>query len=185
MLGRAPSSLKYCADASCISCHLGSSGIRPDTSAWVCTSIATMFFISMSTCLLSRSTTHLSFLFLEHTTQNFPGRVHWACNSAPADHIFRSVRHEQTHRLTLAYSQIEQSVGKGIHQCIQLPVRQVYILEDNSDMFWVTLRCTSQHLGIQIRRVLKRWTEQFHLQVRPIAWRRCVAHAHLSFSSFS
>src|SRR6266446_5696451 len=75
MLGRAPSSLKYCADASCISCHIGSSGIRPDTSAWVCTSIATMFFISMSTYLLSRSTTHLSFLFLEHTTQNFPGRV--------------------------------------------------------------------------------------------------------------
>src|SRR5713101_9500804 len=75
MLGRAPSSLKYCADASCIACHIGSSGIRPDTSAWVCTSIATKFFMSISTCLLSRSAHLLSLLLLEHTTQNFPGRV--------------------------------------------------------------------------------------------------------------
>src|SRR5258708_9376959 len=77
MLGRAPSSLKYCADASCIACHIGSSGIRPDTSAWVCTSIATKFFMSISACLLSRSAHPLSFLLLEHTAQNFSGRIPW------------------------------------------------------------------------------------------------------------
>src|SRR6266568_8763761 len=75
MVGRGPSSLKYCADASCIACHIGSSGIRPDTSAWVCTSIATMFFMSIFAYLPLRQVHLLPFLLLEHTAQDFPGRI--------------------------------------------------------------------------------------------------------------
>src|SRR5579859_1996813 len=48
MVGRGSSLvLKYSPDASCMACHSGSSETRLDTSAWVCTSIATRFFRSI------------------------------------------------------------------------------------------------------------------------------------------
>lgn len=68
--------------------------------------------------------------------------------------IFKPVRHEQAHFLALAYSQVEQGVGKGVHQCVQLPLPQVHMLADNSGILRETLSCTSQYLIIRMRKVL-------------------------------
>ena len=67
--------------------------------------------------------------------------------------------------MSLAYSEVEQGIGKGVRQRIQLPVRQVNVLEENSLLLGVTLSRARQHLSIGMGRILKRWTEQLRLQM--------------------
>src|SRR2546421_8821747 len=62
-------------------------------------------------------------------------------------------------------------MSKGVHQRLQLPVRQVDIVKYHSNVLWISLRRARQHLGIWVRGILKRWTEKLRLQMGPSAWR--------------
>ena len=77
-------------------------------------------------------------------------------------------------------------MGKGVHQRFQLPVRQVDIFKNYSNVLWISLRCARQHLGIRVRGVLKRWTEKLRLQMGPSAWRssKYIFHASSLLDNF-
>src|SRR5947209_3509032 len=61
-------------------------------------------------------------------------------------------------------------MSKGVHQRLQLPVCHVDIFKNYSNVLWISLRRSRQHLGIRVGGILKRWTEKFRLHMGPGAW---------------